>query len=47
MKPLSKDVTIALKVIYKQIENYNFKTKYYLVLRHSDQFTKTKLTLKQ
>ena len=29
VKPLSKAVAGALKVIYNQIENYNFKTQYY------------------
>ena len=29
MKLLSKAVTGALKLIYKQIENYNFKIQYY------------------
>ena len=28
-KPLSKVVIVALKLIYKQIENYNFKTLYH------------------
>ena len=29
VKTLSIAVTAALKLIYKQIENYNFKTQYY------------------
>ena len=29
VKPLSKAVTAALKLIYKQIENYNYKTYFY------------------
>ena len=29
VKPLSKAVAGALKLIYNQIENYNFKTQYY------------------
>ena len=29
VKPLSKAVTAALKLLYKQIENYNYKTHYY------------------
>ena len=31
VKPLSKAVTGALKLIYNQIENYNFITQYYAV----------------
>ena len=29
VKPLSKAVAAALKLIYKETENYNFKTQYY------------------
>ena len=29
MKPLSKAVTAALKLIYNQVENYHFKTQYH------------------
>ena len=30
VKPLSKAVTAALKSIYIQVKNYNFKVRYYL-----------------
>ena len=32
-KPLSKVVAAALKLIYKEIEHYNFKTRYYSVMK--------------
>ena len=32
-KPLSKVVAAALKLIYKEIEHYNFKTQYYSVMK--------------
>ena len=37
----------AVKLIYKQIKNFNFKSNTFLVLKHSGQFKPIKISSKQ